>query len=111
MYEVYLITNSVNGKRYVGITKRGYMQRFNEHKSQAKSGSVNILHCAMRKYGSDAFSIQIIRSGVDEKEIEYFERYYISLYDTYYKNRHGYNMTIGGGGTIGYVFTKSVRQK
>ncbi len=111
MYEVYLITNSVNDKKYVGITRCGVSRRFNEHLSAARNGSRKILHCAIRKYGAENFSYTILESEIAERDICEKERYYIALHDTYYKNRHGYNMTIGGNGTIGYVFTKEVRAK
>ena len=39
MYDVYLITNRINGKRYVGITCRGYQARFQEHINEAMNGS------------------------------------------------------------------------
>lgn len=111
MYDVYLITNTANGKKYVGITNRGAEYRFKEHFSQARCGSRQIIHCAMRKYGEDSFKLDILETDVPESEIQEKERYYIRIYDSYYKNRHGYNMTFGGNGTIGYVFTNEVREK
>lgn len=111
MYEVYLITNKVNGKKYVGITKRGYKARFVEHVSSATCGSRTILHNAIRKYGRENFDLQLLESDVDESIIGEREQYYIALYNTYYKYRKGYNMTIGGNGTIGYQFTDEVKQR
>ena len=31
MFEIYVITNKLNGRRYVGQTSRSYLDRFNEH--------------------------------------------------------------------------------
>lgn len=111
MYEVYLITNKINGKMYVGITKRGYKSRFVEHISSAACGSKTILHNAIRKYGKENFDLSLLESDVDESIIGERERYYIALYNTYYKYRKGYNMTIGGNGTIGYQFTDEVKHR
>ena len=35
--EVYLITNLINDKKYVGITSVGYKERYKQHKSTAKN--------------------------------------------------------------------------
>lgn len=111
MNEVYLITNKVNGKRYVGITCRGYQARFNEHVLEAAAGSPAMLHNAMRKYGSENFDVICIESNIPDEEIEQKEKYYISLYNTFYPSRIGYNMTEGGGGMCGYKHTPEARAK
>ncbi len=111
MYEVYLITNCVNNKKYVGITKRGYKFRFREHISSAKCGSNNLLHCAIRKYGESNFSLELVQSNVPTEDIGEVEQFYIKYYNTYYKDRCGYNMTVGGNGTIGYEFTDEVKAR
>ncbi|MBH9580891.1 hypothetical protein DOS62_06615 [Staphylococcus felis] len=47
-YEVYKITNKINGKSYVGITTQGIKERFKQH-CQSKSCVGN----AIRKYGKE----------------------------------------------------------
>lgn len=111
MNEVYLITNRVNGKRYVGITCRGYLERFNEHLHEALNGSSAILHSAIRKYGPENFDVMLLESNISAAEIGEKEKYYISLYNTFYTNRLGYNMTEGGGGMCGFKHTESARKK
>jgi hypothetical protein len=51
------------------------------------------LHRAMRKYGVDNFSINILDTADNINELKEKEMYYISKYDTY---RSGYNLTTGG---------------
>lgn len=111
MNEVYLITNRVNGKRYVGITCRGYQERFKEHVNEAMNGSTTILHNAIRKYGVDKFDLMILESNIEDTDIGNKEQYYIELYNTFYSSGIGYNMTEGGGGMSGYRHTEEAKQK
>ena len=100
MYRVYLITNLVNNKKYVGITHNTIEHRFEEHiqKSRCKNGTW-VLHRALRKYGVDNFKIELLEDNIDKEQIGEKETYYIYLYDTY---NNGYNITLGGAGTSGY---------
>lgn len=105
MNEVYLITNRVNGKHYVGVTCRDYLTRFKEHILNASEGSKTILHNAIRKYGLENFDIMLLETDVPDNLISEREKYYISLYNTFYTSGIGYNMTEGGGGVAGYKHT------
>ena len=64
MYEgfIYLITNNVNGKRYVGQTRNDIATRWRGHKSNAKNpnGQKFAIHLAIDKYGIENFSIRQI---------------------------------------------------
>ena len=104
MYRVYLITNLVNDKKYVGITHNTIEHRFQEHlaKSRCKNSDWK-LHRAIRKYGQDNFKLELLEDNVSKENIEERENYYINLYDSL---NHGYNMTVGGAGISGYKFTK-----
>ena len=60
--EIYLITNTLNNKVYVGKTYKGYLNRFQEHISKSmeidKNGnyvSKNKFHQALRELGSQNF--------------------------------------------------------
>ena len=111
MNDVYLITNRINGKRYVGVTCRGYIVRFQEHLHEAISGSTSILHSAIRKYGSENFDVILLETNIPDDLIEAKEQYYIKLYNTFYTSGIGYNMTIGGGGMCGYKHTEESKSK
>jgi hypothetical protein len=101
-----------NGKHYIGLTTTSLKQRQEEHKKCAKSGDTKCLYNALRKYEIvDTFELIEIDTAdtleeLCEKEIEY-----ILTYNSYYKYCCGYNMTYGGEGNNGYVFTEEDRKK
>src|SRR5690625_1604489 len=95
-FEVYCITNKVNGKLYVGITTKGYKNRFASHVrySRQSRGSCRALYNAMRKYGQDAFSVELIDTASSFEEMNQLERMYIAQLGSLHPN--GYNLTDGG---------------
>lgn len=94
---IYLITNKVNGKMYVGQTSKTPEYRFKLHVEDSyKSDRYNsILHKAIRKYGEHNFKIDTLEecsiAELNDKEI-----YWITKLDTF---NSGYNMTLGGEGS------------
>lgn len=110
---IYLITNTINQKRYIGqTTKTRPTDRFSQHKYLARHPEQekynSILHDAMRKYGVDNFSFNIVEEApndlLNEKEI-----YWISFYNT--KIPNGYNLTDGGDGTKGFSRLQSDEER
>ena len=91
---IYIITNSINDKVYIGQTIQTLKSRWQEHcRNGFSKGEQNMqIKRAIKKYGKENFSIKELEkcsiAELDEKEI-----YYISLYNSYYK---GYNSTKGG---------------
>ena len=112
-YLIYLVTNKINCKRYVGQTKQGRLdKRIFEHLIESKAaGTTVIFHNAIRKYGIENFEIEVIEDHISEEEIDEKEKFYIQFYHTYYKEGKGYNMTLGGQGTHGYIFTEEDKAK
>lgn len=108
-YIVYVITNKVNGKKYVGVTRVSLQSRLSSHfKKRTKEQCRTKFNYAVLKYGVSNFDVSVIETDVPMDQIEDRERYYIQLYDSY---NHGYNSTQGGNGTVGYIFTDKVREK
>ena len=103
-YEVYKITNKVNGKVYIGITNRGAGARFKQHLFEAEHGSSFRFHNALRKYGADGFDINIISFCKNAEELKEREKFFIKEYDSTNPEK-GYNMTEGGDGTFGKIIT------
>lgn len=96
MYSIYVITNSVNGKKYVGKTCFSVEKRFKEHLSdyRKRSNEKRPLYYAMKKYGTDKFSVEKIEECTNLLAEER-EKYWISKLDTF---KNGYNATVGGDG-------------
>lgn len=56
MIVVYQATNKVNGKRYIGVTKKNLEHRIQDHFYRARTNpSCRKFHAALNKYGRDAF--------------------------------------------------------
>lgn len=108
---VYLLTNKINGKRYVGKTTRLLEIRWQGHVGSARRGDSDMLVCrAIRKYGPDAFDRMVLEE-CDEKQLPRQEQYWIEKLITHVSHG-GYNLTFGGdGGLPGYTFSEESREK
>ena len=93
MYCVYKIINDVNDKVYVGRTTRNIHSRWLEHIKSANSGDMRHIYCAMRKYGVEHFSIQLIETCDTLDEMIRKEAYWCKQLNAYF---NGYNMTEAG---------------
>lgn len=88
---IYKITNKINGKNYIGQTKRTVEIRWKEHLREKDNAPI---HKAIQKYGENNFFVTVLEECenhlLNEREI-----YWINYYDSY--NGHkGYNATKGG---------------
>ena len=94
---IYKITNLVNNKLYIGqvVTYKGIQQRFERHIQSAEAGADFKLSRAIRKYGKDNFTIEIIDFANSREELNKKEKHWIYYYDSF---NNGYNMTLGGEG-------------
>lgn len=114
-YQLYLITNNINNKKYVGQTlqSKGYKKRFRDHINTAKKAKIHLscLHRAIVKYGAENFSVKLLIHDIPESKIDFYECLWIKKLNTYYHNNQGYNMTYGGSGVKGYHYTEEVKTK
>lgn len=93
MYKVYVWTNAINGKRYVGITgtsmeKRAGLNGYHYH------GSPHF-YSAILKYGFENFSYVILEDNLTKAEAAEKEKYYIQKFNTM-NPAVGYNLQVGG---------------
>lgn len=95
MFTIYLITNKLNGKIYVGQTKTGLRIRWRRHCSEVRKGSSRPICKALRKYGPESFTIVEIATADTQQWADYLEGVWILLYNS--RNRKvGYNIRPGG---------------
>ncbi len=94
-YAIYIITNLVNAKQYVGITK-DIPGRWSRHK--AAKGGCPVLHSAIKKHGVENFAFTHVADAFDEEAAKMIERILIAENNT--KAPYGYNMTDGGDGML-----------
>jgi group I intron endonuclease len=90
---VYVTTNLVNGKMYVGQRKLKYKNR---KKWQTYLGSGTHLQNAIKKYGKENFDRKIIDIAFDLDELNYLEFFYTKSFNSVNKE-NWYNMIYGGG--------------
>ena len=89
---VYKITNTRNNKSYIGISIHEPTQgRIKEH--LAGRGNRIIAH-AVKKYGKDAFTYEVLEANVFDELLPDLEVAYIANYNTI--RPHGYNLDSGG---------------
>jgi len=92
---VYCITNTINGKKYIGMTGRTLEERWKSHCSCARNGSTFRFHSAIRKYGEEAFTKEILFHDLNIKECRTIEEETILEHNTM---KQGYNAKPGGCG-------------
>jgi group I intron endonuclease len=104
---IYLITNIVNNKKYVGKAysfvkhartpnyKHGATGRFKRHLSNAKKGSneIPLLYNDIREFGFENFKTETLEVCIKE-DLNLREEHYIRELQTY-KDDVGYNFLIG----------------
>ena len=101
---IYVITNNLNQKKYVGKTTTTIEQRWQQHIKDSKKDDISNrpLYAAFNKYGIENFSIQPLEEcfikDLNEKEI-----FWISKLNTY---ADGYNATFGGEGSVKYDYAE-----
>lgn len=107
-FTVYVHTNKINGKKYVGITSKKPQKRWNNGKGYERQYFYN----AIVKYGWENFDHEILKTGLTQEEADYWERYYIQKFDSCL-GHNGYNAAIGGydAGMTGLHHSEEAKKK
>jgi group I intron endonuclease len=106
-FYVYCWTNTVNGKKYVG---KGKNRRAWHHMSRAKSSTATpVFYRAIRKYGKEAFHLEMLYTGLSEAEAYVMEIESIRVLGT--RDPDGYNLTDGGEGVSGIDFSDETKAR
>jgi len=98
---IYIVTNLVNNKQYVGQTIIG----------NNKYGHGTLLQNAYKKYGKSNFTYEIISSKINSKNLlNYLEKFWIKQCNSI--RPFGYNIEIGGQDTgYGLKHSEATKQK
>lgn len=100
-----------NGKEYVGMTRKNTRSRLLNHIAQAKRGSKQAVHCAMRKYQNGGIVASVEKAVFCASVDDLGRDEYLSIL---FKRRKGitlYNMTEGGEGRSGYLVSDETKKK
>ena len=93
---IYRIYHKESMKSYIGQTvhpEKRIQKHFNGYDTSPA------LHNAIKKYGKDAFAVEILECDVPEPQLSKMEILHIRFFNS--KRPHGYNLTDGGGGVRG----------
>lgn len=101
---IYVITNLINGKQYVGQTIH-FKERMWEHINDNRCDSA--IHKAILKYGDENFQSEVVAEFESASELNNAEISWIKKLHTY---EYGYNSTRGGDSPGGKNRAKQVIQ-
>lgn len=95
MHYLYVITNVTNNKVYIGQSCKEN-DRWRQHRYFAKSDKpIQYIHHAMKKYGIDNFTYQVVAMTITQDDADKTEEQLIIQYDSRNKDK-GYNISSGG---------------
>lgn len=102
---IYKITNKINNKCYIGQTIKNAEERWAEHQRHAfgthKNDQNKALYQAIRKYGLENFSFEILQDNITNfEDLDKAEIYWINYYNSFI---NGYNSTQGGQAYHSYL--------
>lgn len=105
---IYLISNSINEKVYIGQTLIDPLDRWQQHLSKLKNKKHNPkLQHFINKYGIGTLKFEVIESNLLEEDLNQVEINYIEFFDSF---KNGFNCTEGGGSVFGR-FYKPIKLK
>ena len=108
---VYTITNTANGKMYIGKTSRPVKERWYRHRYNLRENKHpnDYLQNAWNKYGEESFLFEILEEYPSVEEVNNAERFYVLYFKwlglTLYNHRAG-----GEGGWLSQAAIEKMRQ-
>lgn len=101
-----------NGKCYVGQTVNSLEYRKKKHLQRLVTENTPF-HRAIQKYGKDNVCWEVIDTAKNIDNLNEKEIYWIDIHKSYIHSHqsNGYNLTLGGGGSVGYIPTPETLSK
>lgn len=100
MYCLYTITNKVNDRKYIGISKN-FNKRKKSHLSDLRRGDHHcmFLQNSFNKHGEDNFEFDIMFDNMSKEKAQWLEEFYLS---EHYDNLYNVSKKSSGGDLISY---------
>ena len=102
---IYVTTNNVNGKKYIGQCS---LQQKN--KTESYLGSGKALKAAISKYGRESFSREIIFVAFSAADLNWAEQTLIEEFNAT-KSAEWYNIAPGGRASLGFTGKKHSKER
>lgn len=101
-----------NGKCYIGQTIKNLNSRKSSHFGNMNREHV-VFHNAINKHGRDCIEWEIIDTAFSIEELNDKEKHWINFFNSYVhaENSNGYNMTLGGNSTLGWIPSEETKRK
>ena len=99
--------NTLTDMWYVGQTVRPE-DRFKSHIILSENNDKSYFHKALRKYSLENWVYCVLEDNVLRANLNMREMDWIEYYDSYYS---GYNLTLGGGGSVSRICTEETKKK
>ena len=95
---IYKFTHIETGRAYIGQTTQNPNQRRLEHIADSRHTTKEYhFHNALRKYGIDAFTFEVIDNARSLEELNLLEEKYVEQYDSI---NNGFNIRQAGGNKL-----------
>jgi len=108
IYVVYIHTNTLSGKSYIGRSVFGIDRRWKYHLNESRNGSQTHFHRAIRKYPDTTWNHTVLFSSFTKESLIDIEIALIKEYNTY---ENGYNSSYGTGRGVGWKHSLNTKDK
>lgn len=109
-FHVYVITHTESGRHYVGKTAQNPpIKRWKGHIKDVRRGNKYLFINALRKYGPEAFTFQVIESFETESDAVDAEEWWIGYLRTTVRD-YGFNVCKRGTCRAGFKHTPEARE-
>src|ERR1019366_1526047 len=95
IYYLYIITNLVNQKVYVGQSIEP-KNRWKAHQNAALKKPTQTIHFAMAKHGIENFTFEVIAVSFNQDDTNDTETLLVQQHESHISTGKGYNVSLGG---------------